>query len=157
MRLKRNDEALADSEAAVTLTPESPAAYLSRARVRVERREFAEARADFESALRRTRDSNALGLNSIAWFFATTPDQAGRDGKKAVDLATKACQVRQWKDAHILDTLAAAYAETGDFDQAIKWESEAIRLYDDSGDARSGMQKRLALYEQHKAYREANP
>jgi tetratricopeptide (TPR) repeat protein len=154
LQLKRTNEALADAEAVVTLTPESIDAYILRARVHLARKEFAEARADFERALQRTRDSNAGALNSIAWFFATCPDQAGRDGKKAVDLATKACQVRQWKDARVLDTLAAAFAEAGDFDQATKWQMQALGFSDLPIDSRAGMQKRLALYQRRQPYRQ---
>jgi tetratricopeptide (TPR) repeat protein len=157
MRLKRLNEALADADAAVALAPDSVGAYFYRGRLRVSRREFPEARADFERALERSRGPQFFLLNGVAWFFATCPDQSARDGRRAVDLATKACEVKQWKDDHALDTLAAAYAETGDFDQAIKWQSQALKLYGDAGDSRSGMQKRLALYKQHKAYREVNP
>jgi hypothetical protein len=93
-------------------------------------------------------------LNDTSWFFATCPDKRCRDGKKTVELGTKACEMRQWKDQDTLDTLAAAFAEAGDFDQAIKRQSEALKLYEEPGELRTGMQKRLALYQKHHAYRE---
>jgi tetratricopeptide (TPR) repeat protein len=154
MRLKRQDDALADVDTAVTLMPDNPEAYFFRGRLRFARNEYSQARADFERVLERTRDPQSRVLNAVAWFFATCPDESARDGKKSVLLATKACELTQWKNASLLDTLAAAYAEAGDFDQAIKWQSETLKLYDDAGDSRSEMQKRLALYKQHKAYRE---
>jgi tetratricopeptide (TPR) repeat protein len=153
-RLKRNDEALADADMAVSLNPEDDAAYFYRAELRVKRREFQQARGDFDRMLERMGTGHKAGLNAAAWFFATCPDKARRDGKKAVELATKACEMRQWKDANLLDTLAAAFAETGDFDRAIKRQSEALKLFEEPGDVRTGMQKRLALYQKHHAYRE---
>jgi serine/threonine-protein kinase len=107
--------------------------------------------------LERTRNPQARAWNAIAWLLATCPDQSARDGKKSVQLATEACELTQWKNPSLLDTLAAACAEAGNFEQAIKWQSETLRLYDNAGDSRPGMEKRLALYKQHKAYREDSP
>jgi tetratricopeptide (TPR) repeat protein len=157
LRLKRNDDALADADTAVTLTPDNPEAYFYRGRLRSSRNEYPQARADYERVLERARNPQSGVWNAIAWFLATCPDQAARDGKKSVLLATKACELTQWKNTSLLDTLAAACAEAGDFDQAIKWQSETLRLYDDAGDSRPAMEKRLALYKQHKAYREDHP
>jgi tetratricopeptide (TPR) repeat protein len=149
LRLKRKDEALADADSAVRLTPDRAEPYVVRARLRSARREFSLARADFERALERSREPRSSFLNSLAWFFATCPDRSGRNGKKSIELATKSCELTKWKDAHLLDTLAAAFAETGDYDQAIKRQSEAIKLYEGPADVRSGMEKRLALYRHH--------
>jgi tetratricopeptide (TPR) repeat protein len=154
LRLKHKDEALADADSAVRLAPDRGEPYLTRGRLRSARREFSLARADFERALERSREPNSSLLNSLAWFFATCPDPSGRDGKKAVQLATKGCELTKWKDAHLIDTLAAALAETGDYDQAIERQSEAIKLYEGPADVRSGMEKRLKLYRQHHPCRE---
>jgi tetratricopeptide (TPR) repeat protein len=156
LRLKRKDEALVDADSAVRLTPDRAEPYVVRARLRSARREFSLARADFECALERSREPQSSFLNSLAWFFATCPDQAGRNGKKSIELATKGCDLTKWKDAHLLDTLAAAFAETGDYDQAIKRQSEAIKLYEGPAEERSGMEKRLALFKRHQPYREEN-
>ena len=58
----------------------------------------------------------------------------------------------QWKKARRLDTLAAAYAEVGDFASAIKWETEAIELASDTIE-RDELRSRLKLFEDKKAYR----
>jgi tetratricopeptide (TPR) repeat protein len=96
-----------------------------------------------------------LMLNSIAWLQATCPGAEFRDGAKAVENAVKACELTNWKNAGFLDTLAAAYAEAGDFDEAIKWQNEAIKLLSQEGEGPPpNMEKRLKLYQSGQPYRE---
>lgn len=64
--------------------------------------------------------------NAMAWFYATCPNSQYRNGNKAVAFGEKSVSMeRVW---HNVDTLAAAYAEAGDFDKAIQLEEEAIRM-----------------------------
>ena len=56
---------------------------------------------------------NSGVLNNLAWVLATSPDDNLRDGKRAIELAKQACEVTEYKQAHILSTLAAGYAEIG--------------------------------------------
>ena len=49
-----------------------------------------------------------------------------RDGKRAVAVATKLGELTEWKNPDALDTMAAAYAEAGQFDDAVKWEKKAM-------------------------------
>ena len=65
-------------------------------------------------------------LNNFAWVLATSPDDEVRDGKRSIELATKAAELTSYTVPHILSTLAAAYAETGDFDEAKKWSQKSI-------------------------------
>jgi tetratricopeptide (TPR) repeat protein len=150
--LKRTDEALADAETVVTLRPELGDAYLCRGRVHLSRREYPKARADFERMLQLRQESQSAALNSAAWFYATCPDKTVRDGKKAVELATKACELTKWKNLSNIDTLAAAFAEAGNFKEAVKWQGYAIDLAIDPVEVRSGMKQRLQLYQKHRAY-----
>ena len=87
----------------------------------------AEAIADYEAALK-LEPKNSGVLNNLAWVLATSPDDKLRNGKRAIELAKQACEVTEYKQAHILSTLAAGYAETGDFDTAINWSKKAVEL-----------------------------
>jgi hypothetical protein len=62
--------------------------------------------------------------NSGAWLLATYPDDKFRDGARAIELAIKACELTDYKDGGVVDTLAAAYAESGDFKRAVTWEQK---------------------------------
>jgi hypothetical protein len=89
-------------------------------------------------------------------IWATCPDARYRDGKKAVESATRACELSGWKAAYTIDSLAAAHAELGDFDEAMKWQAKVNALYTDAEDRAKG-QERLRLYREKKPYRETNP
>lgn len=87
--------------------------------------EHEKAIADFERALEQNPMDPGV-LNNYAWTLATSPYDSVRDGEKAVELATKAAEVTEYGAPHILSTLAASYAEAGDFDEAVKRSEEAI-------------------------------
>ena len=65
------------------------------------------------------------GQNDYAWFLATSPEPGDRNGREAVRLAERA--VRQRRDCTTLDTLAAAYAEDGQFEKAVEAQKESIQ------------------------------
>jgi tetratricopeptide (TPR) repeat protein len=114
----------------------------------------AEAVADYESAVKIDPENSGI-LNNLAWVLATSPDDKLRDGRRAIELATTACKVTDYKEAHILSTLAAGYAETGDFETAIKWSSKAVEL--GSGPVKEQLGKELESYQAGKPWREATP
>jgi Flp pilus assembly protein TadD len=90
--------------------------------------------------------------NSLAWVLATAPKASTRDGKKAIDYAMKACELSNWTDSETVSTLAAAYAETGDFDNAIKWQRKYLEYPNLTGSVYVDDRDRLALYEARKPY-----
>src|SRR5205814_2080283 len=92
--------------------------------------------------------------NLLAWISATCPDSSLRDGKEAVSAATKACELTKWKELNWIDTLAAAYAESGDFEHAIQFQERAIHTGNPLESDQKSMQHRLALYKESKPYRE---
>ena len=75
-------------------------------------------------------------------------------GKKALVLAQKACELTNWKDASVLESFAAACAETGDFEQAVRWQTKALEDKDFAAHAGDAARKRLELYKQRKPCRE---
>ena len=106
---------------------------------------------DFERAIA-VRDDDPELLNNLAWLLATSPDDDVRDGQRAIGLATKAGEATEFKRAHVLSTLAAAYAETGDFQSAREWSQKAV----DMNDPIHGPQlaKELESYQQEEPWRE---
>ena len=111
------------------------------------------ARADLEKALELQPDDAGV-LNNLAWLLATSPDDAIRDGKRAIELARKACEETQWKQPHIISTLAAGYAETGDFAEARKFSKQAVESEGSSPEVKTQLQGELASYEAEKPWRE---
>ena len=90
-------------------------------------------------------------LNNLAWVLATAPDESLRDGKRAVKLAKKAMRMAGPEAMWAADTLAAAFAEDGDFESATELQELVVKksVYKHQLDA----QKRLDLYKQSKPYR----
>ena len=87
-------------------------------------------------------------------MLAACPEEKFRDGAKALELAKKANEGSGWKNGFFLDTYAAASAEVGDFEAAVKWLEKAFNdpaFVRDRGDA---ARKRLQLYRDKKPYRE---
>jgi tetratricopeptide (TPR) repeat protein len=114
----------------------------------------AEAVHDYEDALKgEPKDSGVL--NNLAWVLATSPEGELRNGKRAIELAKLACEVTEYKQAHILSTLAASYAETGDFETAITWSKKAVEIGPDA--LKGQLAKELESYQAQKPWREAIP
>lgn len=81
-------------------------------------------------------DSSAL-LNELAWIFATDPNAGLRDGPRAVDLAQRACELTQKRQPAVLATSAAAYAEIGNFSEAVSFAQSADSLARLQGDTKT--------------------
>jgi len=95
-----------------------------------------------------------LAQNDFAWMLATSTNASLRNGSLAVRFAEKAVTATRRSDARFLDTLAAAYAQSEDFEKAVAIQSEAIALLKDAT-AKQDYTSRLRLYERKTPYREA--
>jgi tetratricopeptide (TPR) repeat protein len=146
------DRAIADFTS-ILQKKQLPDAYYRRGSAYFHKGDFAHANVDLREAVKLAPE-DAAALNNLAWFLATCPNPAFRDGKEAVIDATKACEISNWKNAFDIDTLAAACAETGDFDSAVAYEDEALSRDDVNKTKSDEMQNRRALYRHHKPYRQ---
>ncbi len=152
MRSSKDSETAARIEGAVRWLRK---AYYNGAENKIIDRKFAEAISDFEAAVR-VDPGYALAFNGLAWLRATCPVAEFRDGAKAIENATKACELTNFKEARYVGTLAAAYAQAGDFDAAVKQQKKAIDLLaEQEEDFRADFEKRLILYQSGKPYRES--
>jgi Zn-dependent protease with chaperone function len=96
----------------------------------------------------------ARANNTLAWVLATAPQDGLRDGGRATRIAYAACEQTDWRDAAHIDTLAAAHAETGNFAEAVRWQTKALELPDFQGADRRAAIERLTLYQSGRPYRE---
>jgi tetratricopeptide (TPR) repeat protein len=152
---KEFDNAIADYSEAVRLDPADSDAYCGRGWAWREKQEFARSLADFSQALR-INPRDVCALDGRAWIFATCPKETYRDGKKAVEVAIEACELSRWKEGYCLETLAAGYAEAGDFASAVKWQVKAIELEADPQE-KEEYRSRLKLFQDKKPFRETKP
>ena len=113
---------------------------------------YAEALAHFAAAIK-INQSDPNAYNESAMIMAACPEARLRDGKKAVEFATRACELTGWRNPLALDTLAAARAELGDFDAAISSQKKAIELLTDERQI-ADFGSRLALYKAKRPYRQ---
>lgn len=104
----------------------------------------------------RASDEDLSGLyNNLAWVLATSPIDEIRNGKESLELSLKACEATGYKAAHILSTLAAAYAESGDFEKAREWAVKAVEVGKQEGHEQlDQLEKELEAYKANKPWRE---
>ena len=98
-------------------------------------------------------------LTSLARILAACEDPQFRDGAEAVQIMERVCRQTGYTNPMLLDTLAIAYAEAGQFDKAIATAEKALRLAQAKGAHTlvSQLQHGLSLYKQAKPYRRRSP
>lgn len=147
-----NPVAIIDADAAVEADPELPDAYVIRAKINTALGKHDQA---IEDARRGQRLAPNLPMTkeALARVLAISPDPTIRDGGRAVSLAKSANEQTGNKRPMFLDTLAAAYAEIGDFEQAIHWQATALESGRFPHWARNQAHERLKLYQNQKPCR----
>ncbi|MCD4717234.1 MAG: tetratricopeptide repeat protein [Desulfobacterales bacterium] len=150
---KDYDQAIADCTKAVHIDPGYAVAYLNRGRAWLSKKDCARAITDFEKALDINPNYAEAG-NQLAWTLAVCHDDRYRNGAKAVDVAKKVTEVNP--EEGFRATLAAAYAEAGRFEDAIKIQESIIALLNGQGkkERLSDYEKRLKFYKDHRPWRE---
>jgi len=148
-----HDKAIADYAEIVRVDPQDPVNFCNRGDAYAAKHDFERSLADYTEAIR-LDPNDPTGCNSLAWLRATCPEERFRDGKTAVEYATKACELTSWADANYFDGLAAACAEAGNFAEAVKWQKKVLESPDFPEEEREGARVRLTLYEEGKPYRD---
>lgn len=147
------DDALKSFDEAIRLQPDQGRAYAHRAGIWSVQGDKIKMQQDLDDAIRHSPDSPGT-LGARAWLMATSPNAEHRNGKQAVKEAQKACE-QFTGDADIYrlyDTLAAALAETSDFEQAIKYQEMALVLAPPAW--RTEFESRKMLYLDGQPYRD---
>jgi protein O-mannosyl-transferase len=141
------DQAIAHWELTLSTQPADAEAHSSLGTALLRKRLVGEAVVHYEKSLAITPQSVST-LNNLAWILATCPDAQLRNGARAIELAQKADQLSEGKNPNIIRTLAAAYAETARFNDAIGAANRALRLAVAQGDSAlaSKLQMEIDLY-----------
>ncbi len=127
---KEYDLAIADYDKALAIDQKNEWLYLKRANYWYVIGNFKNSIYDLEKAFK-LNPSNFIVLNDYAWLLATCSDRQYRNGEKSVQFAEKAMNAS--RSAGTLNTLAAAYAETGRFDDAVKIQEDSIDIQKKTG------------------------
>ncbi|MGB6041944.1 MAG: tetratricopeptide repeat protein [Pirellulales bacterium] len=139
----RTEESLAHYQEALRLRPDFSEAHYNLGHVLRTLRRLEEAVAHYQDASRLKPDDVEIH-NSLAGLLATYPEASIRDGPLAVKHAERAARLTKLKDAAVLDTLSATYAEVGAFRKAVRSQQRAVQLAPDS--QKDDLRQRLELY-----------
>ena len=149
------DKALTDFNRAIRLDKQIPFCYHNRGTAWYAKHAYGKAVADFNQAVR-LDPNDPETYRFLAWLQATCPDQQYRNGQMALKNANRADQLTGGKTSSCSVVLAAAYAETGDFDKARQWINTAIER--DKDEKHKKMHRsQLELYKKHQPCREVDP
>ena len=141
------DEAITHLKEVVKLNPNSADAHLSLARVLESEGRIDEAITHYKEALRLKPDWLSL-MNNLAWLLATHKETEFHNPKEAVRLAERACELTNYQEPSVLDTLAAAYAAAARFPEAVTTAEKALDMAQSSGQnqLKEKIQNHLRLY-----------
>ena len=144
---------IADHTSALKIDPKYATSLGWRASAYMDAKQYTKSKSDFTAALalEEVADDSTI-ISNYSWLLAACPDDTVRDGALALKLATKAADLTDWKESWIIDNIAAAHAELGNFDKAIEVAQEAIRK-SESEEERKDIQTRLDSYKKNQPAR----
>jgi tetratricopeptide (TPR) repeat protein len=122
------EKAMADLEAAIKLNPKEALAWRVRGATWASKGDYQKAVADYSESIR-IDPENPDSLHHRVMLLSCCEVDDIRNGKQAIEDATKACEVSGWKSPLYLQGLALAFAEAGDYDSAIKWQTKLAEEY----------------------------
>ena len=137
-------------EQALSIDPELSDAHYHLGHLLQTQGEVAAAATHFRGALQFDPEM-VLAANALAWILATAADVNSDDASEALGLAQRAAAATRHEQPQILGTLAAAHAASGQFDEAVRWQTRALELAPAA--QRDAMQRMLDLYRSGKPYR----
>jgi tetratricopeptide (TPR) repeat protein len=149
-RQGRAGEAVACYRRALALEPENISCRCHLAHALLQAGRSREAEDEYQTAFR-FNPHWAEQTNQRAWILSTHPNERFRNGQSALPLAEQICEATGYRNCRYLDTLAAAQAETGQFDQARKTARQAHELA--TAELKDTIGTRLRLYEQNQPAR----
>ena len=151
----REDDAIAHFQEALAIQPTNAPAHNNLATLLLHKGQVGQAMAHYQAAVELQPDNAAI-LSSVAWVLATCPEASIRNGARAVELAQHAARLSGRSNTWILTTLAAAYAETGQFPKALANAREALVLVHAKPNITLSnlLQTQIGLYEAGSAFRD---
>lgn len=155
---KQYPQAIDEYSQIIKRSPDSIHAYRFRAFIASKIHDYRRMYLDYHHIVELHSDDESA-VNNLAWLLATCPDAKFRDGEEAIKFARQVCELTEWQNPMYFDTLAAAYAENGQFDLAVEWQGKAVADVDALtqliGEAETRKaQERLELFKQGKSYQE---
>ncbi len=126
------DEAVEHFRKAVQIRPEHASSHNNLALAYKKLGRTADAIAEYREAMR-LNPQQTEAINNLAWTLATDPNPQFRNGAEAVQLATRVCEMTGYQQPLALTTIAAAYAESGHFDEAISFAEQALQIAQRTG------------------------
>ena len=144
------DRAIDDYTTAIKLVPDPAILFVYRGLAFRHKGESDKALADYDAAVKLS-PQNPEAYNAIAWHAATNPEKQSLHDTNAVWYAIRACELSEWRTWYCVGTLAAAYADSGDFANATRWASKSVELAPEAERFRAS--ERLELYRMGKPYR----
>ena len=154
----RAEVAIAQFQTALKIQPGFALANGNLALALIRNGQAREAIAQYQSFLK-LQPNNAGALSDLAWVLATWPEASVRNGAQAVELARRANELSDGRDSEILRTLAAAYAEGGQFTEAVTTARQALQLADSQSNGTLGdaLRSQLKSYQAGSPFRDPSP